>query len=138
MKKNRLYIFGMVFLLAFTACGGGSDTPPPSLAASLIGSTWTLATVEESNSSDAKTTFVLQSFTLNSDNTYAATLYPSTSQSGNWTEVSPTAYNLVVNSANLELSNMSITDNTLTATATIAAGTAGKATAFTGTVTYTK
>lgn len=130
-----LFLFGIII----TSCGGGGgESPTPDVITNITGSTWTLSEVNGSSSSDEKTTFLLQSFILNTDNAYSATFYPNTSQSGTWSEVSAIAYNLLANGATISLSNVSITDNTLSASITIPAGVGGKTAEFSGTVTYTK
>lgn len=136
MKSTIKYtIITFILGMLMTACGGTSDTPAP--VVSLVGNTWTLATVNSSNDSDEKTTFVLQDFTLSEGGTYAATLYPSTPVSGTWTE-NGTTYNLDISGSDISLNNVSIDGNILNASIVVAAGVGGKTAEFSGTVTYTK
>lgn len=139
MKIDNIYIIGMLMLvMTFSACGSSNSGNQPT-PANIVGSNWNIATAVDAAGNDVTTIFVLQSFTLNNDNTYTATLYPNNApQTGTWVEIGTEVFNLVANGATISLSNVSIVNNTLSASVTVPAGFGTKTTEFSGTVTYTR
>jgi len=144
MTKNILYIFGFIFLLAFSACKGGGDSPAPeTLEAKLTRiQSFTLQTATV-GSTDSKSTFLLQGFTAEStDKKSTLTLYPSSSTSGNWNVDSETAFNLTysdgTNTYSLKFINVKVENDVLKGTLEIPSGTGGKTAAVSATVEYQK
>lgn len=141
MKKSILYIFGIVFFMTFTACGGGEDNPAPeTLEAALIRiQNFTLKTATQEGT-DIKATLLLQGFTTVSDKTATLTFYPSGTATGNFTVDSETAFTLTysdgTNDYALKFSNVSIENDVLKGTLEIPAGAGGKTAAVTVSVEF--
>lgn len=143
MKTNSIYKIGIfIFGLLLTACGGGgSNNPTPNamVVEQVVGNNWTLVTAQDVTGSDVKATFYVQSFNPATEGTLTGTVIPNnTAKTGTWTKVSDIALRLTIDGGNIELSNMSTSGNTLSASVSIDAGVGGKNAAFSGTVIYTK
>ena len=140
MKTTIQYTIGILFLiLTITACGGGEGSEAfPATADQVVGSNWTLTTAQEGNT-DVKATFYLQSFNPTEGGALTATVYPNNEpKSGTWIRASDNALTMNIDGGNIQLTNMSINGNTLTASVSIDTGVGGKTGVFSGTATYTK
>jgi len=144
MTKNILYIFGFIFLLAFSACkGGGTDPAPETLEAKLIRiQSFNLQTATV-GSTDSKNTFLLQAFTtVAADKVSNLSLYPSNSQSGNWVVDSETAFTITYAEGGstyaLKFINVTLENDILKGTLEVPSGAGGKTAAVSATVEYQK
>jgi len=144
MNRNTLYIFGFIFFLAFSACkGGGSSPAPETLEAKLIRiQSFTLQTATV-GSTDSKATFLLQGFTtVAADKVSTLTLYPSGTESGNWTVDSEDAFTLNyldgTNSYALKFTGVTIENDVLKGTLEIPSGAGGQTAAVSAAVEYKK
>lgn len=142
MTKNIIYIFGLIILLSFSACGGGGDNPTPeTLESKLNNGNFTIQSATQ-NGTDVKNNFLLQGFTTPADKTSNLTFYPSGGATGNWTTTSETTFNLTysdeTNEYTLQFTNVSFEGNTLTGTVNIPANAGGKGTAIEVAVEYSK
>jgi len=143
MTKNILYIFGFIFLLAFSACKGGGSPAPETLEAKLIRiQDFTLQTATV-NETDSKATFLLQSFTTPSDKaTSNLGFYPSGNAVGNWSVDSESAFTITYSENGttyaLKFTDVSIENDILRGNLEIPANAGGKGAAITATVEYRK
>jgi len=142
MKKNILYIFGLILFISFSACKGGGDSPSPeTLESKLNNGNFTIQSATQ-NGTDVKSTFLLQSFTTPADKTSNLSFYPSGGATGNWATTSETDFNLSysdgTNDYTLQFRNVSLEGNTLIGTVNIPANAGGKSTAVEVVVEYSK
>jgi len=144
MKNNILYIFGLILFISFSACKGGGDSPSPETLESKLSriQSFTLQTATV-GSTESKSTFLLQAFTVEStDKTSTLSLYPSSSQRGNWVVDSETAFTLTYtqdgNTYSLKFINVTIENDILKGTLEIPENAGGKTAAVNATVEYSK